>query len=161
MEPAKKTVKAVDPKELKVGDQVRVVSLGVDATVSAPADQKGMVAVHAGIMNLNIPASDLELLNRKERKQAQRNRVVLTRRSVPMELDLHGMAVDEAIIEVDKYLDDAFLSGLHEVSIIHGKGTGTLRKGIQDYLRTHPHVESFRLGKYGEGEIGVTVVTLR
>ena len=76
-------------------------------------------------------------------------------------MDLRGQTVDEALVSIDKYLDDAFLSGLREVTLIHGKGTGALRDGIHQYLRRHPHVNTFRLGKYGEGESGVTVVELK
>jgi DNA mismatch repair protein MutS2 len=82
-------------------------------------------------------------------------------RSVPLELDVRGLAQDEALPEVDRYLDEATLAGLHEVSIIHGKGTGTLRMGIQRHLKGHMDVKSYRLGVYGEGEDGVTVVTLK
>jgi len=77
-----------------------------------------------------------------------------------LELDLRGLNVEEALDRVDKYLDDAVIAGLHEVTLIHGKGTGTLRKAISEHLRRHQHVKSFRLGKYGEGETGVTVVNL-
>ena len=80
---------------------------------------------------------------------------------MPLELDLHGKTVSEAEVEMDQYLDDAFLAGYSEVSIIHGKGTGALRQGVHAYLRRNPHVAGFRLGKYGEGEAGVTVVTLK
>lgn len=76
-------------------------------------------------------------------------------------MDLRGFTVDEAIDKVDKYIDNAVIAGLNEVTIIHGKGTGALRSGVQDFLKHHPHVNSFRLGKFGEGESGVTVVELR
>ena len=82
-------------------------------------------------------------------------------RTVPMSCDVRGMALDEAIPVVDQYLDEAVMASLNEVSIIHGKGTGILRSGIQQHLRHHHHVKSFRLGVYGEGESGVTVVTLK
>ena len=81
--------------------------------------------------------------------------------SVKLELDIRGHNIEEAMVKVDKYIDEAVIAGLHEVSIIHGKGTGALRKGIQDFLNTHAHVGSFRIGKYGEGETGVTMVTLK
>ena len=77
-----------------------------------------------------------------------------------MECDVRGMALGEALIEVEKYLDQAVMAGMNEVAIVHGKGTGTLRQGIQQHLKRYPHVKSFRLGQYGEGESGVTIVTL-
>lgn len=97
-----------------------------------------------------------------ERKKSMREaRVDITTRAVRQELDVRGMALDEAIPEVEKFIDDAMLSSLGEVSIIHGNGTGVLRAGIQDCLRRHPCVSSFRLGRYGEGETGVTIVSLK
>ena len=81
--------------------------------------------------------------------------------SASMEKDVRGLTLDEAILEVDKFLDDCYLSSLHEVTIIHGKGTGVLRAGIGEFLRRHPCVDSYRAGRYGEGEMGVTVVTLK
>jgi len=82
-------------------------------------------------------------------------------RTVHMSCDVRGMALDEALMEVETYLDEAVLAGLHEVTIVHGKGTGILRDGIQKHLKTYPQVKSFRRGKYGEGEEGVTVVELK
>ena len=81
-------------------------------------------------------------------------------RTVRMECDVRGMTLDEALIEVEKYLDEAVMAGMNEVCIVHGKGTGALRAGIQRHLKSYPHVKSFRLGQYGEGESGVTIVTL-
>ena len=88
-------------------------------------------------------------------------RVELQRKNISMSINLTGMTVEEGIAELDQYLDDAFVSGLQQVTVIHGRGTGALRSGLHNYLRKHPHVESFRLGKYGEGEAGVTIVTLK
>ena len=97
----------------------------------------------------------------ERRKQMRETRVDVMTRSVRQEIDVRGLAVDEAIPEVQKFIDDAVISSLGEVSIIHGVGTGILRAGIHDCLRRHPSVASFRLGRYGEGEAGVTIVSLR
>ncbi len=151
----------VDPKKLLIGEEVHIVSLDADGVVQTLPDAKGMVGIQAGIMALNIHYSDLEQKQKSKQKAVRTSRITLTQKSVPLFINLHGYTVEEAIVEVDKYLDDAFLAGIKEVSIIHGKGTGALRSGIQQYLRRHPHVQSFRLGKYGEGETGVTIVTLK
>ncbi len=113
-------------------------------------------------MSMNVHLSDLELRAETGKKKGVRtSRVSLSHKSVPLSINLHGYTVEEAILEVDRYLDDAFLAGLSEVSIIHGKGTGALRSGVQNFLRRHPHAAEFRLGKFGEGEDGVTIVTLK
>jgi len=164
IEPPKRAVShaaKIDPKKLRVGEEVHIISLGADAVVQSLPDNKGMVSVQAGIMTLNIHYSDLQAKQNTARKVMRTSSVSLERKMVSLSINLHGYNVEEALIEVDKYLDDAFLTGLKEVSIIHGKGTGVLRSGIQQYLRKHPHVSSFRAGKYGEGEGGVTVVTLK
>ena len=141
---------------------MHIYSLGVDATVSSLPDSRGMVGVQAGIMNMSVHCSDLELRVTTGKKKAVRtSRVSLAHKSVPLSINLHGYTVEEAILEVDRYLDDAFLAGLSEVSVIHGKGTGALRSGVQGFLRRHPHVAEFRLGRFGEGEDGVTIVTLK
>ena len=162
IEPKKRPPASVNPAKLSVGDLVYIYSLGVEATVSSLPDAKGMVGVQAGIMSMNIHYSDLEMAGPPAKKKAARtSRISLERKSVPLSINLHGYTVEEAILEVDRYLDDAFLAGLSEVSIRHGKGTGALRSGIQGFLRKHPHVAQFRLGKFGEGESGVTIVTLK
>jgi DNA mismatch repair protein MutS2 len=153
----------VRPEDLKAGDTVRIISMDIPATVIEPPNAKGMVRLQAGIMTVEQHVSDLAAAQEETKKEVGRTyRAQLNpRRTVPMELDLHGQAVDDAIIVLDKYLDDAFLSGLKQVYIVHGRGTGTLRKGLQQYMRTHPHVKSMRQGEYDEGGIGATVVTLK
>ena len=158
----KKPVKSVERDALKLGDSVRVISLDADATVVELPDARGMVGVQAGILKLTVPYKDLQLKESEKKQTARRtSRMNLARKAVPLSINLHGYTVEEALLEVDQYLDDAFLAGLTEVTIVHGKGTGALRSGIQNYLRKHPHVKQFRPGKFGEGEGGVTVVTLK
>ena len=169
----KKEVAGEVPKEVKIGDMVHIASMDVDATIAAPADAKGFVQLKVGMMKMRAHITDLRTMTstqklikkeqkKLERKKAMREqRVDITMRQVRQELDVRGMALDEAIPEVQKFLDDAMLSSLGEVSIIHGNGMGILRAGIQDCLRRHPCVSSFRLGRYGEGETGVTIVTIK
>lgn len=151
------------PKTLRIGDEVDILTLNTRGTVLATPDAKGEVQLQAGIMKLKAHITQLRLV--KEEKPKPKS-VVKTQtgamtRTVRMECDIRGMAVDEAIPVVDQYLDEAVLASLGEVSIIHGKGTGALRQGIQQHLRHHPHVKRFRLGVYGEGEHGVTIVELK
>ncbi|MDR3050985.1 MAG: endonuclease MutS2 [Oscillospiraceae bacterium] len=151
------------PKSLKPGDRVLLVHLNNQATVLASPDAKGEVQVQAGVVKMKVHLSQLELMPEQQPAQRAkvRNMVDIQHRAVSREVDVRGMALDEAMAEVDKFLDDAVLCALGEVCIIHGKGTGTLRSGIQSQLRNHPHVKNFRLGRYGEGEDGVTVATLK
>ena len=161
------------PKSVKVGDMVHIASMDVDATVMSLPDAKGYLQLKVGMMKMRAQMSDLRTLSltqklikkeqkKQEHKRAMREqRVDVMTRPVRQELDVRGMALDEAIPEVQKFLDDAMLSSLGEVSIIHGKGTGVLRTGIQKHLKRHLNVKSFRDGMYGEGEQGVTVVTLK
>lgn len=159
-----KRVKTVRPEDIRTGDTVTILSMDAPATVLEPPNAKGMVRLQAGIMKVELHYSELAPSQQEKggKNAVKTSHISLNaNRSVPMELDLHGQAVDNALIVLDKYLDDAFLAGYHEVTIIHGRGTGTLRNGVQDYLRTHPHVARHRLGEYGEGGIGVTIVTLK
>ena len=117
--------------------------------------------MQAGILKLSVKLSDLRLTQEEQPKQGKSKIAAAMDRRVGLELDIRGMLVEEGLAVVDRYLDDAFLSGLTEVSIIHGKGTGALRTGVQDFLKRHPRVKSFRIGNYGEGDAGVPVVTLK
>ncbi|MBE5785425.1 MAG: endonuclease MutS2, partial [Clostridiales bacterium] len=149
------------PKSVKPGESVRIVSLDQRATVLSAPDAKGEVQVQAGILKLNVKLADLRIVPDERPKQTKSKIAAVQDRRVGLELDIRGMLVDEALVIVDRYLDDAFLTGLSEVNIIHGKGTGALRSGVQDYLKRHVRVKSFRIGNYGEGDAGVTVVTLK
>ncbi len=150
------------PASVKPGDQVMILTLGVEGTVLAPADDRGDVQLQAGAMKCKAPLSQLRLKKAKaEEKTVVRARTGALTRTVSPECDVRGMNLEEALSAVELYLDEAVLAGLNEVYIIHGKGTGVLRSGIQQDLRRHKHVKSFRRGIYGEGEDGVTVVTLR
>ena len=154
-------------KKVKLGETVHIVSLDTDASVLTLPDKKGALFVQAGIMKIKTNLSDLT--SGKEQvqdKKTQGKTISATfkaskQASASMEKDVRGLTLDEAILEVDKFLDDCYLSSLHEVTIIHGKGTGVLRTGIGEFLRRHPCVDSYRAGRYGEGEMGVTVVALK
>ena len=158
------------PRELKIGDEVLVADMGKTATVTALKDRKGNVEVMAGIMKLRTPESNLRLIEKgKQPKNNQKPRNVPNRTErvfspgseAQTRCDLRGKNVEEGVMEVDRYIDQALRLGLGEITVIHGKGTGVLRKGIHEYLRKNRYVKSFRLGVYGEGETGVTIVTLK
>lgn len=152
------------PENLKAGDSVMILNLNRKGTVLEPPDKDGQVQVQAGIMKIKVHLTQLRLVDEQKEivDTIQSARITgVKSSSVKLELDIRGHNIEEAIVKVDKYIDEAVIAGLHEVSIIHGKGTGALRKGVQDFLKNHAHVESFRLGKYGEGETGVTVVKLK
>lgn len=148
------------PKFVSPGQAVKILSLDKEGTVIGKA-KNGEVPVQVGIIKLNVKLSDLREV--KENKAASGSVKVeyAANNTVGLELDIRGMMVDDAKPIVDRYLDDCKRQGLSEVSIIHGKGTGALRAGIQTHLRNHPRVKSFRNGNYGEGDFGVTVVTLK
>ena len=151
------------PKTVKPGDRVRILTLGAEGTVLAPPDDRGEVSLQAGAMKFKAHLSQLRMTQEAQppEKSIVRAKTGTMLRTVPSECDVRGMALEEALSAVDLYLDEAMLAGLNEIYIIHGKGTGTLRAGIQQDLRKNRHVKSFRRGKYGEGEDGVTVVTLK
>lgn len=148
-------------KSVKPGDTVKVVSLGQKATVLSAPDARGEVQVQAGIMKVMVKLKDLRTASAETKQTKGARTSQLMNAAVPLELDLRGMLVDDALIEIDRYLDTASMCGRTEVNIIHGKGTGALRTGVQEYLKHNPRVKTFRLGNYGEGDAGVTVVTLK
>lgn len=152
------------PDNLKPGDSVVIVNLGQKGIVVEPPNNNDEVIVQAGIMKINVHITNLKLLDEQKIEierigtgQIGKSKAL----NISTEIDLRGFNLDDAIESVDKYLDDASITGLKTVTIIHGKGTGVLRAGIQKHLRTNPHVKSFRSGKFGEGEAGVTVVELK
>ena len=158
----KSSVNFTPPKSVRPGDNVEIVHLSTKATVLTPADKNGEVQVQAGIMKMKVHLSQLRLLQPEKPKQSKvMSQSAIARPSVPMEVDVRGQNLEEALAEVDSYLSNAVLAGLTEVSIIHGKGTGVLRTGIQRYLKTNRYVKKYRDGMYGEGEQGVTIVTLK
>ena len=154
---------AEPPKTVKVGDIVEITHLNTKGTVLSLPDSKGEVQLQAGIMKLKAHLSQLRLVDapKEKKKSSVSVQTGAATRTVSLSCDVRGLALDEALEEVERYLDEAVMAGLHEVTIVHGKGTGILRDGIQKHLKKYPHVKSFRRGKYGEGEEGVTVVELK
>ena len=156
------------PRELQIGDTVYVKELGNKATVSAIGIKGGKVEVTAGLMKLRVSIDSLRLVDEhksnEKRKPAKRNVTGIksrAERQVESELDLRGMASDEAVMEVERFIDNALLSGIETVRIIHGKGTGVLRKAVHDELKRNKSVRTYRLGVFGEGESGVTIAELK
>ena len=154
-------------KEVQIGQEVLIAELNQLATVTTRPDRNGMVEVRAGIMKTKVPLSGLCVPDKMDKRPAREPRRSSTRvqldksRKASMEINLLGYTVDEALAEVDKFLDSGMLRGQQTLYIIHGNGTGALRTAIQKHLRTHKAVKSFRPGRYGEGENGVTVVELK
>jgi DNA mismatch repair protein MutS2 len=149
--------------EVKEGQEVFLPSLNQKVIVVSKPDSKGEVQVQAGIMKVNVKVKDLRVskLSQEEKKKINRREVNLNLKSVSTSIDLRGMDAEEAVYNTDKYLDDAYRGGLSEVTIVHGKGTGILRQAINDMLKRHPHAAGYRLGNYGEGGTGVTMVALK
>lgn len=152
------------PENLKPGDSVLILDLNQKGTVITPPDKDGEALVQAGIMKINVHVTNLKLIDEQSyeiQRTGSASIGVSKAMNISPRTDIRGMNVEEAIIILGKYLDDAALAGLSEVTIVHGKGTGALRSGVHQYLKTNHHVKSFRLGQYGEGEAGVTIVTLK
>ena len=151
------------PATVKAGESYHVISIHNTATVLKAPDARGMVQIQAGVIKMNVPLSELRPLPKVKKKRAPitGKPILQNIQEVKMDLDLRGMTVDDGMLEVDRYIDLCARNGRKEFNVIHGKGTGALRAGIQAYLKTHPRVKSYRIGGYGEGDAGVTVVTLK
>lgn len=152
------------PRNLKPGDSVLIVNLDRKGFVKVPPNKDGEAIIQTGIMEINVHVTNLKRLEdrRPEIHKTGTGGISVSKSMlVRTEIDLRGNTVDEAAELSDKFLDDAAIAGLKEVVLIHGKGTGMLRSGIHQFLKRHPHVKSFRVGKYGEGETGVTIVELK
>ena len=162
-----KVKKAVDPKALHVGDSVKVLSLNLKGTVSTLPDAKGNLFVQMGILRSQVNLRDIEPIDEPVITAPNFNRTgsgkikMAKSSSVGIELNLLGKTSDEAISELDKYLDDAYIAHLPSVRIVHGKGTGALRKAVHNYLRRCKIVDEYHLGEFGEGDAGVTIVTFK
>ena len=163
----KKSHKQLTAKDLHIGDSIKVLSLNLKGTVSTLPDAKGNLFVQMGILRSQVNIRDLEKLDDTvitggNFSKTGSGKIKMSKSaSVSTEINLLGKTVDEAIMELDKYLDDAYIAHLPSVRIVHGKGTGALRKGIHNYLRRQKHVKSYRLGEFGEGDAGVTIVEFK
>lgn len=165
---SKKPIKQHKPSDFRLGESVKVHSLNLTGTVSSLPDAKGNLYVQMGILRSQIHISDLSIIEEpKTMTEIQRQRTSSGKMKMSKsmhtspELNLLGKTVDEAIAELDKYLDDAYLSHISPVRIVHGKGTGALRAGVHNYLKRQKHVKSYRLGEFGEGDAGVTIVEFK
>ena len=149
---------------VKIGDEVFVISLKQNGTVASLPDKSGALSVQVGILKMNTSMDNLALVEGVKKKQSsktERSYQNVKRNNISMEIDLRGMDLEAATMELDKYIDDAFMAGLPQIRIIHGKGTGVLRAGVKEYLRTNRHVKTSRDGSYHEGGIGVTIAELK
>ena len=152
------------PRPLTIGDTVYVTVLGTNGTVTALPDSKDNVEIQAGSMKMKVPLQSLRLRNSPKKNTPQRTAVTRSDRgpsTSKTSVDLRGKNAEEALLDLDMFLDGALRAGLSEVTVVHGKGTGVLRKAVQAHLRKLPFVRSFRLGAYGEGEDGVTIVEFK
>ncbi|AIY05114.1 DNA mismatch repair protein [Planococcus sp. PAMC 21323] len=157
----KKAAKDNAAKPLQPNDEVKVISFGQKGTLVEKVSKNEWI-VQIGILKMKLPESDLSFTKPEKQKETRTMATLKDRDShVKMELDLRGERYEDALARVEKYLDDALLSNYHQVSIIHGKGTGALRQGVQQYLKKHPRVKSYRFGEAGEGGSGVTVAELK
>lgn len=167
--------KILKPNQIRLGDSVKIISMGLKGTISALPDKSGKLWVQCGIIKSQVNLNDLVLLeetditgpgythkSKPNKKLSGSGKIKMAKStSVSTEINLLGMTVDEALFTLDKYLDDAYLAHLPSVRIVHGKGTGALRNAVQNHLRKTKYISEYRLGEYGEGDAGVTIATFK
>lgn len=159
--------KTVDPKKLKKGDSVKIISMNLKGIVNTLPDARGNLFIQCGIMRMQTNINDLvpvkeETITAPALQRTNTGKLKMSKSfSVSSEINLLGCTVDEAIAKLDKYLDDAYLAHLPSVRVVHGKGTGALRSAVQSHLKRLKYVKEYRLGEYGEGDAGVTIVTFK
>ena len=158
----------VDPAKLKKGDSVRIISMNLKGTVSTLPDSKGNLFVMCGIIRTQTNVNDLAYSQEEEIKTPTLKGVgsggnikMQKAMNISSEINLLGRTVDEALAELEKYLDDAYIAHIPSVRVVHGKGTGALRTAVHNYLRKQKIVSEYRLGEYGEGDAGVTIVKFK
>lgn len=156
----------VDPDKLSLGDRVKILTLNQNGEVISLPDEKGNLQVQVGMMKIGVNLSDIMLIDsgkpKKKKKASGYGRLYKSKaQTISASIDVRGKNMDDAVMDVEKYIDDAFISGLKEVTVIHGRGEGILRRGIQDMLKRNKNVDSFRNGGFNEGGDGVTVVKLK
>lgn len=161
----KKAKVILKPEDFKVGDPVFVTTLSLKGTVKSPANKNGDIIVQMGFLSSTVNYKNLELLDAKKENTQEnkpKDRYSINKAAtISPEINLLGSTVDEAVARLEKYLDDAMIAGLSSVRVVHGKGTGALRKGIHEYLRRQKFIKSYKLAEFGEGDAGVTIVTFR
>ena len=161
----KKAKVILKPEDFKVGDPVFVTTLSLKGTVKSPANKNGDIIVQMGFLSSTVNYKNLELLDAKNENTQEnkpKDRYSINKAAtISPEINLLGSTVDEAVARLEKYLDDAMIAGLSSVRVVHGKGTGALRKGIHEYLRRQKFIKSYKLAEFGEGDAGVTIVTFR
>lgn len=166
--PEKKETSNHEAKDFHIGDKVHVISMDLDGTVHTLPDSKGNLMVSMGILNSKVNIKDLIILAEATEAEKLKNKgsgigklKMSKTASISPEVNLIGMTADEALIALDKYIDDAFLAHISPVRIVHGKGSGILRNAVHNYLKRQKHVKSYRLGTFGEGDYGVTIVEFK
>lgn len=156
----------VDPGKLSLRDRVKILTLNQNGEIVSLPDDKGNLQVQVGIMKIGVNVSDLMLIDngkpKKKPKTSGYGKLYKKKaQTISTSIDVRGKIMDDAVMDVEKYIDDAFISGLKEITVIHGRGEGILRKGIQDMLKRHKNVDKFRNGGFNEGGDGVTVIKLK